>query len=139
SSATTITFSEVKVEFIPGSTPPSISLQPQDQAVFSGQDATFSVLASGTAPLTYQWYYNTNTLVPDATNASLTLAGVQLSNAGYYSVIVSNDYGSVTSDAAQLAVTVSVGPSIVTQPQDETVFPGSSVQFSVIAGGSDPL
>jgi pectate lyase len=139
STATTITFNEVKVEFIPGSTPPSVSLDPQDQSVFVGQSASFAVLAGGTPPLNYQWYYNTNTILDGATNATLSLASVDLTNAGGYSVLVSNDYGAVTSAVAQLTVTAPVSPSIVVQPQDQTALPGGGVTFSVIAGGSEPL
>src|SRR6266404_1124269 len=52
-----------KIEFIPGATRASVDLDPQDQSVFVGDDAQFNVQASGTAPLFYQWYYNTNTVL----------------------------------------------------------------------------
>ncbi len=131
-----------EVEFIPGATPPSITTDPQDQTVLVGQDATFNVLASGTLPLSYQWYgdtNNSNTLLTDATNSSLTLTNVQLSDAGGYSVIVSNAYGSVTSAVAQLSVNIPDPPSIITQPQDQTVSLGGNATFTVTAGGSEPL
>jgi hypothetical protein len=60
------------------------------------------VNATGTGSLSYQWYYNTNTVIANATNASLTLTNVQGTNAGMYSVVVSNPYGSVSSATAQL-------------------------------------
>lgn len=138
-SASTVIFTEARVEFIPGATPPSVSVDPQDQSAFVGQDATFSVLASGTAPLFYQWYYNTSSLLTNATSSSLTLTNVQLSDSGGYSVIVSNTYGSDTSAVAQLSVTLPTTPSIITQPQDQTALPGGSATFSVVAGGSEPL
>jgi pectate lyase len=139
-SASTFDTSLFKVEFIPGATPASIDLDPQDQFVLVGQNASFNVQASGTAPLSYQWYYNTNSVLTNATSSALTLTSVQLSDAGGYSVIVSNSYGSVTSAVAQLTVTTPVAPSINTQPQDQTnVSPGASASFSVIASGSEPL
>jgi len=131
-----------KVEFIPGATSPSIGIDPQDQTALVGQDVTFSVLASGTMPLSYQWYGNTNnsnTLLTDATNSTLTLTNVQLSDAGGYSVIVSNAYGSATSAVAQLTVNIPNPPSIITQPQDQTVSSGGNATFTVTAGGSEPL
>ena len=71
-----------------------------------GQNVTFSVNAGGTLPLTYQWYYNTNTLLSVGTNSTLTLTNVQPSDAGGYSVIVTNSYGSATSVVAQLTVNI---------------------------------
>ncbi len=139
STASTITFSELKVELIPGSTPPFVDTDPQDREVFVGQDAAFSVIASGTDPLSYQWYYNTNTLLADATNATLTVTSAQSTNSGSYFVIVTNDYGSATSAVAQLTVSVPVAPTIIAQPQDLTVLPGETATFTVEAGGSEPL
>jgi hypothetical protein len=53
-----------KVESITANTPPSISEDPQDQTVFTNQNATFSVLAAGTAPLRYQWFLRTPSAAP---------------------------------------------------------------------------
>jgi pectate lyase len=129
-----------KVEFIPGASPPAIQTDTQDQTAFVGQNATFNVLASGTAPLSYQWYYNTNTVLPNATSSILTLTNVQLTNAGGYSVVVTNVYGSVTSSVAQLTVNIPVAPSITVQPQDQpNILPGATATFSVEASGTDPL
>jgi pectate lyase len=129
-----------EVEFIPGATPPAIEIDTQDQTALVGQGATFNVLASGTLPLGYQWYYNTNTGLTNATSSTLTLTDVQLSDSGGYSVVVTNSYGSVTSAVAQLTVSAAVAPSITTQPQDQTnILPGATATFSVVASGSDPL
>ncbi|MGH7991907.1 MAG: immunoglobulin domain-containing protein [Limisphaerales bacterium] len=128
-----------EVEFIPGATPPSVTADPQDQTVLVGQDATFSVLASGTQPLSYQWYYNTNTVLTNATSSALTVTNAQLTDAGGYSVILSNAYGLATSAVAQLTVNIPDQPSILTQPQDQTVSPGGTATFTVTAGGSEPL
>jgi pectate lyase len=139
-SATSFDTTLFKVEFISGATPPAIETDTQDQTALVGQDATFNVLASGTLPLGYQWYYNTNTVLTNATGSILTLTNVQLSNSGGYLVVVTNSYGSVTSSVAQLTVSAAVAPTIITQPQDQTnLLPGTTATFSVVASGSDPL
>ena len=139
-SASSFDTSLFEVEFLPGSTPASIDQQPQDQTVFVGDDAQFSVLASGSSPLFYQWYYNTNSILLTQTNFTLTVTNAQTSDAGSYSVLVSNAFGSVTSTVAQLTVNLPVIPSISTQPQDQlNILPGASAQFTVVAGGSEPL
>ncbi len=129
-----------KVEFIPGATPPAIEADPGDQTVFVGETASFTVFASGTAPLFYRWYFNTNTPLAAATNSTLTIPNAQTSDAGGYSAVVSNAYGSVTSAVAQLTVSLPVAPTILSHPQDQTnVPPGGTAMFSVVAGGSEPL
>jgi hypothetical protein len=85
---------------------PTISADPQGQTVTVGNSATFTVAAGGSAPLSYQWYYNTNSGIPNATNAFLTLVNVQAANAGTYSVVVTNIAGSASSTSALLTVSV---------------------------------
>src|SRR6185503_13892802 len=51
-------------------TGPSITTQPQNQSVTEGQTAAFTVLATGTPSLTYQWYFNTNTVITNATDST---------------------------------------------------------------------
>jgi pectate lyase len=131
-------FKEVKVEFKSTPVAPSILSQPQNQSVSSGQNATFTVVANGTLPLRYQWYHNTNTPVANGTNATLSLTNVQLADAGGYSVLVSNSFGSVTSRVAPLTV-FAVPPTILTHPQSQIVNPGQAAVFNVVAGGSEPL
>ncbi len=138
-SSTNIVFNEVQVELVPAATPPSISTQPVDESIFVGQTATFTAIADGSPPFSYQWYYNDTTLITNATGPSLTINNAQLSDTGGYSVLVSNAVSSVLSSSAQLVVTVATPPSIVTQPQNLTVLPGQNATFSVVAGGSDPL
>jgi hypothetical protein len=82
---------------------PSISQQPADQSVSLGANVTFQVHASGSAPLSYQWSFDIAVML-DATNYTLSLPDVQLTNAGDYSVIVSDSSGSVTSRVAHLEV-----------------------------------
>ncbi|HTR41016.1 MAG TPA: immunoglobulin domain-containing protein [Pseudomonadales bacterium] len=139
STASGIIFNEVQVGYVAAATPPSINANPQDQSIFVGQSATFSVVPDGTPPFTYQWLYNNDTVLTNQTNATLTINNAQLSDTGGYSVIVSNAYGSVTSDNAELTVTTPTAPVIVTQPQSQTVIPGQSYTFTVVAGGSQPF
>ena len=139
STATTITFQEAKVEFIPANTPATVVTDPQDQAVFVGQSASFGVIASGSPPLGYQWFYNSSTLLTNATSSTLTLTNCQISDSGEYSVVVSNTSGSDTSAVANLSVTIPTAPTISTQPQGLTVLPGENASFTVVAGGSEPL
>jgi hypothetical protein len=83
--------------------PPIITTQPANQAVWAGSNATFSVVPSGTAPLSYQWNFN-GTNLSGATNSSLILTNVQLTQAGNYAALVTNLYGSVLSSNAVLMV-----------------------------------
>jgi hypothetical protein len=116
--------------------PPAITTQPQSQAMAVGGNVTFSLVASGTAPLGYQWSFN-GTAVSGATSSALTLTNVQTNSAGSYSVVVTNSVGSVVSSNAALAV--GIPPAITTQPQSQVVTKGDDVSFSVVASGTTPL
>jgi hypothetical protein len=90
---------------VPFGGPPAITTQPANQTVSAGGAATFTVVAGGTTPLSYQWsFYGTN--LSGATNTTLTLTNVQASQAGNYAVLVTNVYGSVLSSNAMLTVTL---------------------------------
>lgn len=83
--------------------PPFISPQPQGGTRLVGDSFTFAVAAGGDTPRFYQWWKETTPL-NDATNASLTLPNLQLGDSGDYHVVVSNAFGTATSDAATLTV-----------------------------------
>ena len=117
-------------------TPPVITVQPMNQMVTVGGTASFSVTASGTWPLSYQWNFN-GTNLSGATNTTLTLTNVRLSQAGNYAVLVTNQYGSAVSSNAVL--TVGTPPTITMQPASQRVTPGCSATFSVGASGTGPL
>ena len=70
---------------------------------FWGKDATFSVEAWGSEPLSYQWFQN-GIRVMNATNQTLMLTSIQFTNAGLYSIVVNNTFGSVTNAPAQVVV-----------------------------------
>jgi len=85
--------------------PPAIITHPQDQTADVGTNVTFSVVAAGSAPLSYQWRKNGFALA-GATSSSLLLTNIQLVSAGDYSVVVANAGGAVTSAVARLTVTI---------------------------------
>src|SRR5205814_797068 len=87
-------------------TAPVIVASPQDQTVSQNATISFTVVAGGSAPLSYQWYFNTNSPIAGATNFLFTLTNIQATNAGIYSVIVSNSVGSTNSAGATLTVNV---------------------------------
>ena len=86
-----------------GGIPPGITSQPASVATNVTAEVGFLVAATGTAPLIYQWVKD-GVLIDAATNASLTLVNVQTNQAGNYSVVITNAYGSVTSSVALLTV-----------------------------------
>ena len=88
---------------------PSITSPPTNQIVTAGQNAAFTVGANGNGTLGYQWQFNATNTLARATNASLTITNAQSTNAGNYSVVVTDSIGSVTSAVATL--TVNVGTS----------------------------
>ncbi|HVU15619.1 MAG TPA: immunoglobulin domain-containing protein [Candidatus Didemnitutus sp.] len=83
--------------------PPVITTQPAAETVAAGASAQFSVVASSAAPLTYQWILN-GSAIAGATSDKYSLSSVAASNAGDYSVVVTNQMGSATSQAAKLTV-----------------------------------
>jgi hypothetical protein len=90
--------------------PPSIVTPPVGLTVSNGLTASFTVVAAGSAPLSYQWQFNGGPIT-GGTLSSFTLTNVQLANQGDYTVVVSNAVGSVTSPAAHLTIqTAAAGP-----------------------------
>jgi hypothetical protein len=119
---------------------PTITTQPANQSVTVGQTATFSVTATGTAPLSYQWQKNSAN-ISGATAASYTTPVTVTTDSGAkFDVVVSNSTGSKTSSMATLTVNAAaVGPTITTQPVNQTVNAGQTATFSVTATGTAPL
>ncbi|MCX8521237.1 MAG: immunoglobulin domain-containing protein, partial [Rhodoferax sp.] len=122
---------------------PSITSQPDNQSVITGSSATFSVAATGSAPLTYQWKKN-DTNIAGATSSTYTTPATSIEDSGaVFTVVVSNSAGKATSNTATLTVSAapaaSVAPSISSQPDNQSVVTGSSATFSVLATGSEPL
>ena len=77
---------------------PRILLDPQNQTLMAGSDLVLGVIASGAAPLAYQWYFN-NYLIPDATNDVLWLSNTVPTDAGNYEVTVTSPGGTLATHA----------------------------------------
>ena len=116
--------------------PPTITAAPISQTVIAGQSATLAVVANGSAPLSYQWLKD-GTAIAGATQSEWIIANAQTANAGGYQVTVSNAAGSIRSLVATL--TVAFPPSIVSQPEDATVFQGQRAAFSITVAGTSPI
>jgi hypothetical protein len=94
-------------------TPPTILAQPQSQTVAVGSTATFSVTASGTAPLSYFWRRNSSYII-GATNSAYSTNNVQATDSGtQFSCLVSNAYGTAVSSNATLTASGGCGSPIV--------------------------
>src|SRR5712675_615471 len=104
----------------PAATAPTITTQPVNAAGTVGSTATFTVVAAGTTPLTYQWQKN-GTAIPGASAASYTTPALQIGDDGaMFAVVVTNSAGTVTSSSAKLSITAqpASGPS----PADVVTF-----------------
>jgi alpha-tubulin suppressor-like RCC1 family protein len=125
-----------QVVFAPGPTLPTITTGPANRTIPAGSTVTFNAAAFGTPSLSYQWqFFGTN--LPGATNTSLALVDVQSANAGTYSVVVTNGYGSAVSNAV-LTVSPAV-PRLTLSPTRQHVLINRSATFSAAATGSEPL
>ena len=117
--------------------PPAITTQPASQTVNLDQTATFTVTATGTAPLLYQWTKN-GTAISGATNSSYTTpAAVAGDDGAIFAVKISNVAGNVTSNNATL--TLNFPPAISAQPANQTVNLGQTATFTVATTGTGPL
>jgi hypothetical protein len=129
-----ITYSSISV-----GAPPSIATQPVGTTILSGQTTTLGVVATGTAPLTYQWFSglsgDTSTPIGAATTSTFTTPA--LTQTSFYWVRVSNIAGSINSNSA--AVVVLQPPIITSQPVDQSVGSSQTATLSVNATGTAPL
>ena len=118
---------------------PSITVQPTGVTVAAGQTAIFSVGATGTSPLNYQWRKNTGNISGATASSYTTPATASGDNGAKFDVVVSNSVGSKTSNAAMLTVTATTATlqSIAVTPAAPSVGTGSTVQFSAMGTYSD--
>ncbi len=127
-----------------GGPSPVIVTLPANLTVVATREATFSVTAAGPPPLYYQWRHN-GALIPNATNATLLLTNLHLSDAGAYSVLVFNENGSVESAAGILTILlpadIRVQPTnrLVRIRPDPAAAPQSNATFFVLASSTTPL
>lgn len=120
---------------------PVIVTQPAPRSVAVGSSASFRVEATGAHELKYQWK-KASKLIPGATNPILTLPSTQKADAAAYSVVISNAFGSVTSDAVPLTIAAAglTGlPVINPQPVSTLVAAGQDTGFYAPATGAPTL
>ncbi len=115
---------------------PIIGSEPQSRMAAPGENVAFSVLATGSTNLYYQWQFDSANIA-GATASSYTVTNAQAGSVGSYTVIVSNVVGITNSAAAVL--TLQSAPFILTQPVGLTNLPGQTASFSVTADGLMPL
>ena len=108
--------------------PASILQHPQSDAVRPGESATFTVAATSSTPITYQWQKD-GVNIPGATSNVFTLSNAQLSDGALYRVVVTDTVGSIFSAEAKL--TIWINPLIVQQPVGASVPVGGTVTLSV--------
>lgn len=99
-----------------GTIPAFITQHPTSIEVTEGESATFEVVAGGSEPLTYQWYKGIGDMrvaIDGATSASFTINQVSQDDAGLYTVNVSNEADTVTSNPAELKVLLAGGSAVV--------------------------
>lgn len=127
------------VRFGPAALPPAITAQPQSQTNFPGNSVVFSVAASGSAPISYQWY-GPNGLIPGATNRSFTASAITFSSAGNYYAVASNPTGTnATSSPAVLTVTAGAPVISPVALPDYEVMVGSHLAWAPVINGSTPI
>ena len=102
------------------------------QSITSGQNLNLTVVATGTAPLTYQWSVN-GTAIAGATSASYPITNAQSTNAGSYTDTVTNSVSSVTSNPAVLTF---APPAFSVEPRTVTAVVGASATFTVTVTGT---
>jgi hypothetical protein len=122
-----------------GLTAPLILVAPLPQSATVGSTAQFSVTVAGSGALSYQWSLN-NIPISGANASTLSIAGVMATEAGAYTVTVTNSVGAIVSVPVNLTIlSLVVPPSITSQPSKDSVSVGSSVSFTVGASGTGPL
>ena len=122
-------------------TAPAITMQPVNQTVVEGQTATFTVTATGTPSLTYQWRKSGVDINGARASSYTTPPTTAADDASIFDVVVSNGGGTVVSYDVSLTVNPTVGtaPSITTQPVNRTVVEGQTATFTVTATGTPSL
>lgn len=115
--------------------PATIDIPPTNQTAGPGTNVTLAVSAHGATPLSYFWEFN-GTNIPGATDGVLTVTNMQASEAGTYTVVVSN---LVSMAVTQAVLSLVLPPAIVNQPANQAVPVASSAKFSCAATGGVPL
>jgi len=112
--------------------PPTITTQPANQTVMAGQMATFSVMAAGTAPLSYQWQKNNSEISGANSTSYTTTATLASDNGATFRVVVSNSAGTATSNGATLAVSSGAAGTDVTTYKNDLVRTGQNLRETIL-------
>jgi beta-galactosidase len=118
---------------------PIIIVPPVSAQTTSGYTATFSVVASGSGPLSYQWSDSSGPIAGATSATYTTPATTSANNGDNFTVTISNSAGSVTSTPVTLGVDAPANVVINTQPASQVVVAGESATLSVVAGGSPTI
>jgi hypothetical protein len=121
---------------------PRIVQDPQPCTVFSGSSIGMTVVAEGPGPFSFTWYRRQSDAIArlaDQNGNQLLIDTARLSDTGCYFCIVSNSFGSDTSECAQVIVDTNLSPVIIRQPRDTSIAAGQYLLFKVIARGTPPL
>jgi Immunoglobulin I-set domain len=142
-----LTSADASLAVTPGNVPPTILTQPAGQTVAAGGTTSFTVVATGTPALSYQWYvipagHKTGTAIAGANSATYgvpTTATTATNDQDLYYVMVTNAYGQATSQLAPLAVGNGILLQITGQPLTQYVDVGAPATYQVTAVSSLPL
>jgi hypothetical protein len=141
---TALTGPQIQTLYFAAEVAPFITQQPKNITLGLGSTGSLSVTSGGSPTLAYQWYQGTNKLtdsgnISGSTTSNLTITSTVTNNAGNYSVVVTNSFGSTTSQVA--VVSVSLAPNILAQPSPSSVtrYAGNQVSFSVGVVGASPF
>lgn len=123
---------------------PSIIQHPASQNVLIGASTTLTIVAGGGSQMGYQWQKNSANLADGGhysgcTTPFLTVSQIDNNDVASYRCIVTNPYGTATSNDALLSLGGPTGPSITQHPTNQSVTAGASAGFTVAAGGTAPL
>lgn len=139
-----LTANQVQSLYLAGELAPTIDTQPVGFTIGLGDGASLTAKVTGNPTLVYQWYNGTTKVsdvsgnISGSTTSTLTFANAQVSNGGNYTLVVSNNFGAVTSSVA--VVTITPSPAVATQPQATTlVYAGNKFVLNVSAVGATPL
>ncbi len=133
-SAGSVSSDEATITILTDTPGPVITTQPADVSAYAGGQVTLTAAATGNGALTYQWRKN-GVAISGATATQLTLVNVQASDAGNYSVVVTDATGVASSRLAAVVVGHAAAPAFTTQPQSRVFAPGEVVTLSAAVSG----